>query len=141
APRSATPTSWCSTTRARSCPACRSRSMRACVPGSDGSARLAPAAIHDDATIGCMVKRRLDKDFRMMPIDESRNGCGSARRLAGSCAATSVLMALTSAASFAQEATPESVAAPVIGAAALPRDLSPWGMYQSADVVVKGVLI
>jgi len=77
----------------------------------------------------------------MMPIDESRKGCGSTRRLARFCTATSVLMALTSAASFAQEAAPESVAAPVIGAAALPRDLSPWGMYQSADVVVKGVLI
>src|SRR5215472_13813331 len=77
----------------------------------------------------------------MMPIDESRKGCGSTRRLARFCSATSVLMALTSAASFAQEAAPESVAAPVIGAAALPRDLSPWGMYQSADAVVKGVLI
>src|SRR5215469_12580912 len=31
--------------------------------------------------------------------------------------------------------------APVIGAAALPRDLSPWGMFMSADKVVKGVLI
>src|SRR5215813_14135892 len=77
----------------------------------------------------------------MMPIDESRKGCGSTRRLARFCSATSVLMALTSAASFAQEAAPDSVAAPLVGAAALPRDLSPWGMYQSADVVVKGVLI
>ena len=47
----------------------------------------------------------------------------------------------TTAASFAQEAAPDSVTAPVVGAAALPRDLSPWGMFQSADVVVKGVLI
>jgi biopolymer transport protein ExbB len=31
--------------------------------------------------------------------------------------------------------------APIIGAAALPRDLSPWGMFMSADVVVKGVII
>ena len=31
--------------------------------------------------------------------------------------------------------------APVIGAATLPRDLSPWGMYVSADPVVKAVLI
>jgi biopolymer transport protein ExbB len=31
--------------------------------------------------------------------------------------------------------------APVIGAAALPRDLSPWGMFVSADSVVKAVII
>ena len=31
--------------------------------------------------------------------------------------------------------------APVIGAATLPRDLSPWGMYVNADPVVKAVLI
>src|SRR5215469_344346 len=36
---------------------------------------------------------------------------------------------------------PEAAGAPVIGAAALPRDLSPWGMFMSADRVVKGVLI
>ena len=29
----------------------------------------------------------------------------------------------------------------IIGAAALPRDLSPWGMYLNADPVVKGILI
>ena len=29
----------------------------------------------------------------------------------------------------------------IIGAAALPRDLSPWGMYLNADSVVKGILI
>src|SRR5262249_27603160 len=38
---------------------------------------------------------------------------------------------------LAQEATD----APVIGTAMLPRDLSPWGMFLSADPVVKGVLI
>src|SRR5262245_44107884 len=30
---------------------------------------------------------------------------------------------------------------PIIGTATLPRDLSPWGMYLSADPVVKAVLI
>src|SRR5690349_8142413 len=30
---------------------------------------------------------------------------------------------------------------PIIGTATLPRDLTPWGMFQSADSVVKGVLI
>jgi biopolymer transport protein ExbB len=50
-------------------------------------------------------------------------------------------MALALSSSFAQDAAPESATLPVVGAAALPRDLSPWGMFQSADVVVKGVLI
>jgi biopolymer transport protein ExbB len=36
---------------------------------------------------------------------------------------------------------PDVASAPAIGAAALPRDLSPWGMFMSADKVVKGVLI
>jgi biopolymer transport protein ExbB len=30
---------------------------------------------------------------------------------------------------------------PIIGTATLPRDLTPWGMFQNADPVVKGVLI
>jgi biopolymer transport protein ExbB len=42
-------------------------------------------------------------------------------------------------AAFAQ--TPEAPNAPAIGVAALPRDLSPWGMFMSADIVVKGVII
>jgi biopolymer transport protein ExbB len=43
-------------------------------------------------------------------------------------------------AAYAQE--PEVPAAmPVVGAAALPRDLSPWGMFVSADDVVKAVII
>jgi biopolymer transport protein ExbB len=36
---------------------------------------------------------------------------------------------------------PSPPEAPVVGAAALPRDLSPWGMFLSADVVVKAVII
>jgi biopolymer transport protein ExbB len=37
---------------------------------------------------------------------------------------------------------PEAPSAPpVVGAAALPRDLSPWGMFMSADIVVKSVII
>ena len=76
----------------------------------------------------------------MTPIDGSRMARAAARGLAR-CIATTTLTLLTLGASFAQEAAPDSVAAPLVGAAALPRDLSPWGMYQSADMVVKGVLI
>jgi len=42
----------------------------------------------------------------------------------------------------AQESTQPSISlAPVVGAAELPRDLSPWGMFTAADSVVKAVLI
>ncbi|HEY4918840.1 MAG TPA: tonB-system energizer ExbB [Xanthobacteraceae bacterium] len=37
--------------------------------------------------------------------------------------------------------TSEDAAAPVVGAGALPRDLSPWGMFMSADIVVKAVIV
>src|SRR5262245_49314636 len=55
------------------------------------------------------------------------------------------LLALGSAAAFAQ--APEAPAAdvpaslPEVAAALLPRDLSPWGMFLSADVVVKAVMV
>jgi biopolymer transport protein ExbB len=38
---------------------------------------------------------------------------------------------------FAQEPT----SSPAVGLAVLPRDLSPWGMFMNADVVVKAVMI
>ena len=77
---------------------------------------------------------------RMMPTDRPLMGHAAARRLVR-WAASGALMLLTVSASFAQDSAPDPATAPVVGAAALPRDLSPWGMYQSADVVVKGVLI
>jgi len=43
-------------------------------------------------------------------------------------------------AAYAQEPVVPA-AMPVVGAAALPRDLSPWGMFVSADDVVKAVII
>jgi biopolymer transport protein ExbB len=51
-----------------------------------------------------------------------------------SAAAIAVLLV---ASAYAQEATPEVP----LGSAALPRDLSPMGMFLNADVVVKGVLV
>jgi biopolymer transport protein ExbB len=55
-------------------------------------------------------------------------------KLRNAPAAMLAWVALTGAA-VAQEAVP------VVGAATLPRDLSPWGMFASADIVVKGVII
>jgi biopolymer transport protein ExbB len=44
-------------------------------------------------------------------------------------------------AAAAEETVSASDAGPVVGTAALPRDLSPWGMFMSADTVVKAVII
>ena len=74
----------------------------------------------------------------MMAIDRPRMQRNAAHRLARLGAATGALMLMALSSSFAQEATPDSVAAPVVGAATLPRDLSPWGMFMSADTVVQG---
>src|SRR5437588_12516924 len=35
----------------------------------------------------------------------------------------------------------EQASPPVVGTAALPRDLTPWGMFVNADIVVQAVLI
>jgi biopolymer transport protein ExbB len=42
---------------------------------------------------------------------------------------------------LASAAAAQDAAAPVIGTAALPRDLSPWGMFASADILVQLVMI
>jgi biopolymer transport protein ExbB len=72
----------------------------------------------------------------------SCRSCRAARALA-SCATASLLGAtawlMLAGAAFAQ--APEAPAAPLVGAAALPRDLSPWGMFVSADEVVKAVIV
>jgi biopolymer transport protein ExbB len=47
---------------------------------------------------------------------------------------------LLAGAAVAQEAASDA-AAPAIGTALLPRDLSPWGMFMAADIVVKAVMI
>ena len=60
------------------------------------------------------------------------------RALARTTAALGVgfsLMAISAA--VAQEAVPDNP----VGITLLPRDLSPWGMFQNADIVVQGVLV
>jgi biopolymer transport protein ExbB len=54
-------------------------------------------------------------------------------------ASISGLLAQLSSHALAQAAPPAEV--PVIGSAQLPRDLSPWSMFMSADIVVKSVMI
>src|SRR5690348_1511698 len=66
-----------------------------------------------------------------------RRGCGI-RVLVGMLARAAILSLTLAGAAWAQEAEPVG---PVVGAAALPRDLSPFGMFMSADVIVKGVII
>jgi biopolymer transport protein ExbB len=68
-----------------------------------------------------------------------RRGCG-ARVTFGTLALATLASLTLAGAAWAQEAEP-TAGAPVVGAAALPRDLSPWGMFMSADIVVKAVII
>jgi biopolymer transport protein ExbB len=52
------------------------------------------------------------------------------------CGAAMLLVGLSLPAAMAQDEPP-----PVQGSALLPRDLSPWGMFTNADVVVKVVMV
>ena len=52
-----------------------------------------------------------------------------------------VVSGMLSAANAQSGAAPSVPVPPVSGAVELPRDLSPWGMYLTADPLVKGVLI
>ena len=61
------------------------------------------------------------------------------RRLTTNAFAIIALIGLPALA-FAQ-ATPEAPTIPALGSSDLPRDLSPWGMFLSADPLVKAVLI
>ena len=54
--------------------------------------------------------------------------------------AAAVPLLLIAGAALAQT-EPTAPAEPIIGTALLPRDLSPWGMFKNADVVVQAVLV
>src|SRR6516165_6521406 len=66
--------------------------------------------------------------------------CGR-NRAARSAAAVLRVAAIVVLAAPVSALAQEAADAPVIGTATLPRDLSPWGMFLSADPIVKGVLI
>jgi biopolymer transport protein ExbB len=51
------------------------------------------------------------------------------------------MMALPALVGIAYGQAPDAAPAPVLGDATLPRDLSPWGMFTSADIVVKAVIV
>ena len=61
------------------------------------------------------------------------------RSSAGWIAILAALFACCAATALAQDAAPD--AGSVVGTVALPRDLSPWGMFVNADIVVKAVLV
>ena len=66
------------------------------------------------------------------------------RRIAGGVAAFALLPAAAlrdACAQVASDAAPAIRVPPLAGAAELPRDLTPWGMFLSADPLVKGVLM
>jgi len=73
----------------------------------------------------------------MKNTTSKRLNAGPARRVARRLGwFVLALLLATGSASFAAESDPA-----VVGAAALPRDLSPVGMFMSADIVVKAVMV
>ena len=66
-------------------------------------------------------------------------------RVLGQATLTVVLLVIAAVAAHAQEGVPVSPsspsALPVIGSSHLPRDLSPWSMFLTADIVVQAVIV
>ena len=66
-------------------------------------------------------------------------------RVLGQATLTVVLLVIAAVAAHAQEGVPVSPsspsALPVIGSSHLPRDLSPWSMFLTADIVVQTVIV
>ena len=66
-------------------------------------------------------------------------------RVLGQATLTVVLLVIAAVAAHAQEGVPASPsspsALPVIGSSHLPRDLSPWSMFLTADIVVQTVIV
>jgi len=88
---------------------------------------------------GCRM-RRLRRLLHLSP----RAGRGGAGGIFGACALNSVAFFLAGGAE-AQDATAPTgdvtAATPAINAGLLPQDLSPWGMFLNADLVVKAVIV
>jgi len=66
-------------------------------------------------------------------------------RVLGKATLSVVLLVIAAVAAHAQEGVPASPsspsALPVIGSSHLPRDLSPWSMFLTADIVVQAVIV
>jgi biopolymer transport protein ExbB len=75
-----------------------------------------------------------------MPMKSASRG-----RVLGRATLTVVLLLVAAVATHAQEGVPASPpfpsALPVIGSSHLPRDLSPWSMFLTADIVVQAVIV
>jgi biopolymer transport protein ExbB len=75
------------------------------------------------------------RNWRVSPIVFRHAWKSAGQRLLASI----TLLPLASSSVFAQTALPPEV--PVIGSAHLPRDLSPWSMFMTADIVVQSVMV
>ena len=71
----------------------------------------------------------------------ARHGLGTSAARLAPVALGLGMASLMTVAVWAQSPAVEPVAVPTIGNAALPRDLSPWGMFVNADIVVKVIMI
>ena len=76
-----------------------------------------------------------------MPIFDRRVVTPAIRSVTAPLLAAATWLALAGAALAQTPEAPAAPPAPIVGAAALPRDLSPGGMFMTADIVVKAVII
>jgi biopolymer transport protein ExbB len=76
-----------------------------------------------------------------MLVSDQRVTSPAIRAVAALLRGAGVWLALAGTALAQSPVAPDAPPAPVVGAAALPRDLSPFGMFMSADVIVKGVIV
>jgi biopolymer transport protein ExbB len=76
-----------------------------------------------------------------MLISDKRVMLPASRGVAALLRGAGVWLALAGTALAQSPVAPDAPTAPVVGAATLPRDLSPFGMFMSADVIVKGVIV
>ena len=109
--------------------------MNACL---NVARRLAPIAILAFAACAATTARADDP-----PADVLQERAKEAAATAGSSTAAPVNVAVQPAApppAVAAPAAPSSPAALAKAAATLPHELSPWGMFLSADIVVKAVM-
>ena len=88
------------------------------------------------------AKREVDSTLRMATVRRSVTICRQGGLRAGSAWLALLTVGLWAQlpADAAGQAAP-AAEVPVIGSAHLPRDLSPWSMFMSADVVVQSVMI
>src|SRR5476651_863822 len=88
--------------------------------------------------------RSFDMEFRQSQTQGKRAARDVAVRFSFTMLLGAAALLSSAVVGFAQAVSPETLGAPIAPAVAigiLPRDLSPWGMFLNADIIVKAVMV